>query len=69
MTTWLDEERVGLVIACSLHGFNDRQGQVVVSLKRNFTLIAQYWLIPGTDSKVCLKAYSFLQNRANVYIV
>jgi hypothetical protein len=32
------------------------RGKLLFPWARNFTLIAQYWLVPGTDSKVCLLA-------------
>ena len=34
--------------------------------KLNFTLIAQYWLVPGTDSRVFISANSFLHNRPKI---
>jgi hypothetical protein len=39
-------------------GFEPCQGQATVSISKNLTLIAPYWLVQGMDS-VYVSAYSF----------
>jgi hypothetical protein len=50
---------------CCPRRFKSCQERAVVSL-RNFTLITQYWLVPGTDSGMFLQALSFINNRTKL---
>ena len=49
---WLTHQISNLRIAGCM-GSNPVRGKVLFPSARNFTLIAQYWLVvPGTDSRV-----------------
>ena len=43
--------------------------QAVVSMSKIiFTLIVHYWMVPGTGSRVNLKAYRFLHNQSYITV-
>ena len=44
-------------------GSNPGRGKPLLPWARHFTLIARYWLVPWTDSRVFLLAFRFLHNR------
>jgi hypothetical protein len=51
MAAWSSGKRVRIT---SRMGSNPVRGKSLFPWARNFTLIAQYWLVPGTDSTVCV---------------
>jgi hypothetical protein len=65
MAEWLTHWTSNIMIDSRM-GSNPVRGMSLFPGARNFTFIAQYWLVPGTDSKVCLEAYSFLHNRTKI---